>query len=155
MHDLTYSSPKNARAVIKDIADFDQQSGSRVERTIFNNRLVIVIICALLTCFLGYQASKLKLNANFEGTIPLHDPFMINYLAHADKLQSQGNALRIAVQANDGTIASARYLATLSSLTNDVLNLPGINRPLTTSLWTPNTRWTGVEANTITSGTVY
>jgi hypothetical protein len=47
-----------------------------------------------------------------------------------------------------------QYLATLDALTNDVLNLPGINRPLTTSLWTPNTRWTGVEANTITSGTV-
>jgi predicted RND superfamily exporter protein len=154
MHDLTYSPPKSSRNVIKDIADFDPQSGSRVERAIFNNRLVIVIICALLTIFLGYQTSKLKLNANYEGTIPLHDPFMVNYLAHAGKLQSQGNALRIAVQANDGTIASVQYLATLGALTNDVLNLPGINRPLTTSLWTPNTRWTGVEANTITSGTV-
>ncbi len=125
-----------------------------MEQAIFNNRLIIVVICALLTVFLGYEASKLKLNANFQGTIPLHDPFMINYLAHAGELQSQGNAIRIIAQAKSGTIASTQYLATLSALTDDVLNLPGVNRPLTTSLWTPNTRWMGVEENTIISGAV-
>jgi predicted RND superfamily exporter protein len=151
---LTYSSPKDSRVVIKDIADFDRQSGSGVERAIFNNRLVIVIICAILTVFLGFEASKLKLNANFEGTIPLHDPFMVNYQSHAAQLQSQGNALRIVVQADHGTIANVQYLAALSALTNDVVNLPGINKPLTTSLWTSTTRWVGVEQNAITDGAV-
>ena len=154
MHDLTYSPRRDAHIIVKDIADFDHQSGSWVERAIFNNRLIIVVICAFLTVFLGYEASKLKLNANFQGTIPLHDPFMVNYLAHAGELQSQGNALRIIAQAKSGTIASTQYLATLSALTDDVLNLPGVNRPLTTSLWTPNTRWMGVEENTIISGAV-
>ncbi len=113
-----------------------------------------MIICAVITIFLGFEATKLKLNANFEGTIPLHDPFMVNYRAHSDKLQSQGNALRIVVQADHGTISSVQYLATLESLTDDVLNLPGVNRPVATSLWTPNTLWLGVEENTIISGQV-
>ena len=146
--------PSTPRPMVADLEDFDHNSGSFVERLIFNNRLLIVILCAMLTVFFGWQASRLDLNANYDGTIPLRDPFMLHYLAHANDLQASGNALSIAVQADHGTIASAAYLSTLQNITNDVLDLPGVNRPFVTSLWTPTTRWTGVVQGGIISGQV-
>jgi uncharacterized protein len=151
---LTHSSRKDHRVIINDIADFDKNSGTLVERLIFNNRLVTVIISTVLTLFLGIEATHLRLNANFEGTIPPNHPFMLNYKEHGWELQSSGDALRIAVEANQNTIASAQYLATLEQVTNSVLDLPGVNRPFTTSLWTPTTWWMGVDQYGITKGAV-
>lgn len=144
----------NRQEVIADIGDFDHGSGSFVERLIFNNRRIIVLVCGLLTIFFAAEATRLKLNANYEGTIPTHDPFMVNYLAHFDQLQSKGNSLRIVVKQNQGTIDSAKYLATVQDVTNAVLDLPGVDKPFTSSLWTPNTRWIGVDRNGLTGGAV-
>jgi predicted RND superfamily exporter protein len=141
-------------AVIGDVGDFDRNSGSIFERLIFNNRLIIIILCAVVTLLLGHEATKLKLNANYEGTIPWADPFMVNYLKHYDFLQAQGNALRIVVQAKQGNIGNAKYLATLQHINDAVLDLPGINRPFVTSLWTPTTSWLTVDANGISVGQV-
>ena len=55
--------------VVRDLADFDRRSGSLVERLLFNHRLIIVLVCALLTALLGFQATKLRLNASFENRI--------------------------------------------------------------------------------------
>lgn len=143
-----------AQVVLEDINNFDKNSGSLVERLIFNNRLVIVIACAILTIIFGFETTDLRLNADYDGTIPTHHPFMVNYLNHAGELQSQGNALRIVVQADKGTIADAQYLASLERLTHAVLDLPGVDRPFTTSLWTPTTRWFGVNQSGITAGAV-
>ena len=79
---------------------------------------------------------------------------MVNYRAHFNELQSKGNALRIVVAADSGTIDSQAYLSTLQQVTTSVLDLPGVDRPFTTSLWTPTTRWVGVDQYGITGGAV-
>jgi hypothetical protein len=56
--------------VVRSLATFDARSGLPVERAIFNNRLWIVLACALLTLLLGFQATKLQINAGFEKMIP-------------------------------------------------------------------------------------
>jgi len=151
---VTFHSRIDTNAVVPNIYDFDRKSGSFLERLIFNNRIVIVIICLAVTVLLAHEITRVRLNANFEGTIPLHDPFMVNYQQHYNDLQSSGNALRIAVSADNGKIANAQYLETLSDLTNDVLDIPVINRPFVSSLWTPQTRWTGVDKDGLTAGAV-
>ena len=37
---------------------FDTRSGSFLERLLFNHRLVVVLVCAIVTGLLGYQAGK-------------------------------------------------------------------------------------------------
>ena len=49
------SSPPNAAT---GLADFDTRSGSIVERALFNHRLVVVVLCALVTLLLGWQAQR-------------------------------------------------------------------------------------------------
>ena len=42
---------------VSDLLSFDQSSGSKVERLFFNHRAVVVLVCALLTLVLGWQAA--------------------------------------------------------------------------------------------------
>ena len=140
--------------VIADIANFDLKSGSFLERVLFNHRPLILLACLLATLFLGFEASHTKLNASFDKMIPTHQPFIVNFLSHYDDLQSQGNAIRIVVTANDGNIISTHYLAVLREINDQVFLLPGVDRPYMTSIWTPNTRWLAVTPDGLSGGPV-
>jgi predicted RND superfamily exporter protein len=139
---------------ISDIVDFDHGSGSMVERLLFNNRPLILLICLLATVFFGFEATRVKLNASFEQMIPTHQPFIVNFFHHYDDLQSQGNAIRIAVQANQGTIINAHYLEILKEINDKIYLLPNVDRAFMTSLWTPATRWVAVISDGLSSGPV-
>jgi hypothetical protein len=140
--------------VIADIADFDKGSGSFVERVLFNHRPIIMIICAIATLFLGFEATKVRLSADYSQMIPVHQPYIVNYLNHYDDLSTSSNAVQIAVVANNGTILDAHYLQVLENLNNEVYLLPGINRPFEQSLWSPQTSWQLVTPDGITGGSV-
>ena len=146
---LKYRSP-----AIRNLEDFDRKSGSLAERVLFNNRPIILFLCAIMTIFLGVEATQVKLNASFERMIPLHQPLIVNYYDHYNELQSQANAIEIAVQADHGTIIDAHYLDVLKQLNDTVYLLPNVDRPFMTSLWTPNTRWVAVLSDGLATGPV-
>jgi predicted RND superfamily exporter protein len=133
---------------------FDPKSGSLVERLLFNNRLFIVIACAIVTALLGWQATKLQFNASFEKTIPTHHPYIENFLANQQQLSGLGNAVRIAVANPKGSIYDAAYLETLRKLSDEVFLVPGVARNQMKSLWTPTTRWVGVTEEGLEGGPV-
>jgi uncharacterized protein len=133
---------------------FDPRSGSLVERALFNHRLVVVVLCALVTALLGWQATKLTLNASFEKTIPQHHPYIANFLQHQNELTGLGNAVRVAVANPAGSIYDAKYLDTLRRLSDEVFLVPGVARNQMKSLWTPTTRWVGVTEDGLEGGPV-
>ena len=103
----------NAMPAIADLADFDRRSGNRFERLIFNNRLLVVVACVLATLLLGWQATRLTLNAAFEKTIPHHQPYIKNFLEHRNDLKGLGNAVRVVVENKRGDIFEPAYLQAL------------------------------------------
>ena len=134
--------------------DFDPRSGSWLERLLFNHRLVIVALCALVTAVLGWQATKLQLNASFEKAIPTQHPYIANFLTHQRDMTGLGNAVRIAVANPSGSIYNKDYLETLRLFSDEVFLLPGVNRAQMKSLWTPSTRWVGVTEAGLEGGPV-
>ncbi|MCB5945644.1 RND family transporter [Acidocella sp. KAb 2-4] len=140
--------------IISDVLDFDHGSGSLVERLLFNNRPIILFLCLIATLILGFEATHIKLNASFEKMIPRHQPFIVNFYNHYADLQSQGNAIDIAVQADNGTIINAHYLEVLKELNDKIYLLPNVDRAFMTSLWTPSTRWVSVVSDGLASGPV-
>ena len=100
----------NDQPMVRNLGDFDRASGSVVERALFNHRGWIILLCLLVTSFLGWQATKLQLSASFEKTVPAQHPFIVNFLAHQSELQGLGNAVRIAVANPKGSIYDAKYL---------------------------------------------
>ena len=67
---------------------FDRNSGTRLERVVFNNRRAVIIGCAILTVLLALAAVwRLTLNASFEKMIPRGHPFIQNYLENRNELR--------------------------------------------------------------------
>ncbi|MCW8277865.1 RND family transporter [Pseudomonas sp. PCH199] len=137
-----------------DLAHFDPRSGSVLERALFNHRIWVLVLCLLTTLVLGFQSSRVELNASFEKMIPTHHPYIANYLNHQRELSGLGNALRIAVANKHGDIYDAEYLKTLQKLSDQVYLLPGVDRAYMKSLWTPATRWVAVTEEGLDGGPV-
>ncbi|TDN69989.1 MMPL family transporter [Paraburkholderia sp. BL10I2N1] len=151
---MKHDSSLAEQPVIRDLKDFDTKSGSLAERFLFNNRLLVVVVCLVLTTVLGLQATKLTLNAGFEKMIPTKHPFIVNYLANRSELTGLGNTLNIVVENKHGTIFDAAYLDSLRKLNDDIFLLPGVDRAYMKSLWTPSTRWLGVTEEGLEGGPV-
>ena len=137
-----------------DRGGFDARSGSLIERALFNHRALVLLLCALVTAVLGWQATRLQLNASFEKTIPADHRYIRNFLAHQNDLSGLGNAVRIAVANPGGSIYDAKYLETLKQLSDEVFLVPGVARNQMKSLWTPTTRWVGVTEEGLEGGPV-
>ncbi|MBT0961185.1 efflux RND transporter permease subunit [Denitromonas iodatirespirans] len=137
-----------------EMAAFDHHSGSRLERILFNHRVIVVSLCVLITVMLGWQAAHLRLNANFEKTIPTGHPYIAQYLEHRSELTGLGNAVRIAIATRGESIYDKNYLATLQALSDELFVMPGVDRAQMKSLWTPSTRWSGVTEEGLDGGPV-
>ena len=148
------TTPADSPGAPTSLDDFDPRSGSFVERTLFNNRRLVVLLCLRATAVLGWQASKLTLNASFEKTIPASHPYIQNYKANESQLSGLGNAVRIVVANPRGNILDAQYMETLRKLSDEVFLLPGVDRSRMRSLWTPSTRWVGVTEEGLEGGPV-
>ncbi|MEM6579708.1 MAG: MMPL family transporter [Pseudomonadota bacterium] len=127
--------------IIGDLTGFDFQSGTFLEKLVFNNRPAVMFMCLLVTLFLGYQATQIKLQAGFEKMLPKNHEYVLNYVANADALKGLGNNLRVVVAVEDGTIFTKENLEFVEAVSDELFFTPGVNRNGLKSIWTPNTRW--------------
>jgi uncharacterized protein len=151
---MTVQHSTSDHPVIRDISEFNINSGSRVERLLFNNRGIVVGICILFTLLLASQAHRLQLAASFEKMIPTSHPYIVNFFANRAELSGLGNSIRIVVENTDGTIYDAEYLDILRKINDEVFLISGVERPYMKSLWTSSTRWVGVTEYGLDGGPV-
>ncbi|MDF1552934.1 MAG: MMPL family transporter [Deferrisomatales bacterium] len=151
---MKFQDANELQPVVRDVADFDQNTGSLGERVLFNYRGMVLAVCLVVTAVLGYQATTLKLNASYEKTIPTGHPYIANYLKHQGDLAGLGNAVRIAVETTGKSIYDTAYMQTLQELSDELFLLPGVDRVFMKSLWTPSTRWFGVTEEGFEGGPV-
>ena len=147
--------PMDAMPVIRDLGEFDADSGSRLERLIFKNRRIIVAASVVLTLVLGWLgATRYVLNADFEAMIPSHHPFVRNWAEHRGELRGLGNSLRVAVENTRGDVYDPGYLEALRQITDELFLMPGVDRAWVKSLWMPAVRWTEVTEEGFRGGPV-
>ncbi|MEM7668691.1 MAG: MMPL family transporter, partial [Pseudomonadota bacterium] len=132
----------------------DLNSGNFLERLIFGNRPVVLLVFALISAFLSFQVTNLRSDAGFEKMIPAEHPYVAKFLEHREALGGLANVVRIVVAARDGTILDAEYLDTLQKITDEVFYIEGVDRGNLRSLWTPNMRWMAVTSEGFTGGPV-
>ena len=130
------------------------QKASGFERFIFKHRAVLLCCLAIVTIFLGYQASQLRLEASFEKMIPTYHPYLQNYLEHKDDLKGLGNVIRVSVENTNGDIFDAEYLDVLQKITDELFFIPGVDRAGVKSLWMPLVRWQEVTEEGFAGGPV-
>jgi uncharacterized protein len=139
---------------ISESKEIENETAPFLERLLFRNRLLILVLFILTTVFLGYQASSLRMEASFEKMIPTYHSYIANYLKHKNDLKGLGNVLWISVENTKGDIFDSEYLDTLRRITETVFYIPGVARSDLKSLWTPNVRWTRVTEEGFEGGAV-
>jgi len=140
--------------VVKELKDFDQNSGNLLERLIFNNRLAVMSACVVVTLLLAYQATKIDFNASFEKMLPQSHPYIKNYLANKKDLPGLGNSIRVVVENTRGDIFDPQFLDTLRQINDDLVLTPGVDRAWVKSIWTPAVRWNEVTEEGFQGGPV-
>jgi predicted RND superfamily exporter protein len=150
-----HAAPDAEAPIPGALEHFDHNSGTRLERLVFNNRRAVVLVCLALTVLLGVAAVlRLSLNASFEKMLPRGHPYIQNYLEHRSDLRGLGNSLRIVVENTDGDIYAPRYLDALRQISDELVLTPGVDRAWVKSLWTPAVRWTEVTEEGFRGGPV-
>lgn len=100
------------------------------ETHLFRNRMWVILSFILITIFLGYQASQLKMDAAFSKNIPLNHEYMKTYTKH-QKDFGGANRIMVSVEDTSGnilTLNTSKHLKTFtinyfSSLELNVLKL--------------------------------
>ncbi len=124
-----------------------------LENLIFHNRRVVMVLFAVLTVFMAYQATHLRVDAGFTKLLPLEHEYMKTYVKYRDDFGG-ANRVVIAVSAPKGDIFTARYFQVLREVTDEVFFLPGVDRTRVTSIFTPNARFTEVVEDGISGGNI-
>lgn len=126
---------------------------SGLENLIFSNRRLFLGLFILVTLFMGYSVSNLKIDAGFSKQLPLEHEYMQTYVEHRKEFGG-ANRVLIALMAKDGDIFTPQFFETLEKATDDVFFIPGVDRAQVTSLFTPNVRFTEVVEDGIAGGNV-
>ena len=147
-------SENPAMPIVRELKDFDLQSGSGLERFIFNNRVIVFLACLIATVLLGVAASRIEVNANFERMIPIGSPYIQNYLDNKSELPGLGNTVRVVVENKTGDIFDSEYLDVLRKINDDLYLIPGVDRSWMKSIWMPIVRWREVTEDGINGGAV-
>ena len=141
--------------VIRHLRDFDQRSGNRLERWVFNHRPLFMLFMVIVTLLLGYMAlTRLELRPSFEKMIPQSQPYIQNFLENRKSLRGLGSSVRVVVENTQGDIFDPEYLAVLKQVNDDLFLTEGVDRAWMKSLWSPSVRWTEVTEQGFQGGPV-
>jgi len=124
-----------------------------LENLVFGNRRVVMAIFAVLTVFMAYEASHLRIDAGFTKLLPLEHEYMKTYVKYRDDFGG-ANRVVIAVSVPKGDIFTPRFFQILREVTDEVFFLPGVDRTRVTSIFTPNARFTEVVEDGIAGGNI-
>ncbi|MEA3240746.1 MAG: MMPL family transporter [Pseudomonadota bacterium] len=122
-----------------------------VESLVFRNRTLVIIAFALITIFMGYSASNLKVDAGFTKLVPMEHEFMKTYVRHQEDFGG-ANKVLVALAPKKGDIFTPEFFSAIQKVTEEVFFLPGVDRSRVISIFTPNARFTEVTEEGFAGG---
>jgi len=126
---------------------------NKLEYGLFRHRPAVIILFVLATLFLLFKASQIKLDAAFTKNIPLAHPYMQTYMQHAKDFGGANNVL-ISVCDASGNIFNPNFFDTFKKVHDQVYYMPGVDRVLVKSLFSPSTRFVEVVEDGFAGGPV-
>lgn len=124
-----------------------------LQKGVFRNRGIVISIFAVITVFLMYQASQLKLDAGFTKNIPLNHEYMQTYIKHKENFGGANNIL-VSVCDTESEIFNQSFFDTFKDIHDEVFFINGVNRSLVVSLYSPATRFTEIVEGGFSGGPV-
>lgn len=109
----------------------------KLERFLFGQRSLVLIVLGILTIVMGYFGLQLRMEAGYEKQMPIGHEYVRTFEQYRDQLFG-ANRLTVVVKSRKGTIWNQAALKRLYEVTQAVIFLPNIDRLGVQSLWTPN-----------------
>ncbi|MFD2166576.1 RND family transporter [Thalassotalea euphylliae] len=125
----------------------------KIEIGIFRHRAFVLAMFIVATAVLLFQATQLKLDAAFTKNIPLNHQYMKTYLKHQKDFGGANNIL-ISVCDADGDIFNEPFFNALKGVHDQLFFIPGVDRILVKSLYSPSTRFVEVVEDGFAGGPV-
>lgn len=92
---------------------------------ILRNRIAILVVLALLTVFMGYKATEVKMTYKFGGILPEDDSTYLEYAKFLDEFGEDGNVMVIGTQGEE--IFNVDNFAAWYVLGNEIKALDGVD----------------------------
>lgn len=124
-----------------------------IEKVVFKHRVGVIAFFTLITLFLFYNATQLKLDAGFTKNIPLNHEYMQTYIEHKENFGGANNVL-VSVCDLNGDIFNTEFFDTLKNVHDQLFFINGVNRSLVVSLFSPSTRFTEIVEGGFSGGPV-
>ncbi|WP_392343660.1 RND family transporter [Pseudoalteromonas prydzensis] len=124
-----------------------------LEKVVFRHRLLMVMSFIVITCFLGFKATQIQLDASFNKNIPLNHDYMKVYLKH-EKQFGGANSILISVCDDSGDIFNPEFFTQLKAVHDQLYFIPGVNRPLVNSIFAPSARFVEVVEDGFAGGPI-
>ena len=125
----------------------------KLENMIFDHRRWVIGLFVVVTIFMAYSATELRVDAGFSKLLPLQHPYMKTFTKHRQEFGG-ANRILIALMAKEGDIFTPEFFEALRVCTDEVFFIPGVDRTRVSSLFTPNVRFTEVVEDGIAGGNV-
>ncbi len=124
-----------------------------LENLIFGHRKFFLGIFLVLTIFMAYSATHLRIDAGFTKLLPMQHKYMQTFIKYGKEFGG-ANRILVALKAKEGDIFTPDFFNTLEKVTDEVFFLPGVDRSKVKSLFTPNVRFTEVTEEGFVGGNV-
>lgn len=121
--------------------------------TLLAYRPVVLLLFLLLSAWLGYQATGLRLDPGFEKSIPASHPYTEVHREYSGSFGS-ANTIEVAIIRKEGKIFDARFLDKLKGLTNDLRSIDGVDPASVLSLFSPQAVFVSVDENGFRGGRI-
>lgn len=126
---------------------------SEFENVLFTKRKLVIFLFFLVSVFMSWSVTHLKVDAGFNKMLPLKHDYMKTFIQYRDEFGG-ANRVLVALTVKEGDIFTAEFFETLKLATDEVFFIPGVDRARVTSLFTPNVRFSEVVEDGITGGNV-
>jgi len=126
---------------------------SRLEIGLFRHKILVLMLFVITSAFFLFQATQIRLDASFTKNIPLNHTYMKTYLKHRENFGGANNIL-ISVCDTNGDIFNAEFFNALRGVHDKLFFIPGVNRILVKSLFSPSTRFVEVVEDGFAGGPV-
>ncbi|MDM4771808.1 RND family transporter [Solimonas sp. SE-A11] len=123
------------------------------EPLIFSRRRLTLAVLAIITVFLGWQATHLRVETGFDKQLPLGHPYIGVYKQYQKEFGG-ANVTLVALRQKEGDIYNASFMRTLRALTDAVYFTPGMDRARVSSIFTPDVRYLEVVEGGFAGGNV-
>jgi predicted RND superfamily exporter protein len=120
---------------------------------LINWRYAIVSVFVVITVFMLYSMTNLKIETGFKKQLPLKHEYMQTFLQYEQEFGG-ANRILVALVARDGDMFTQKFFEDFEAITDQVFFIPGVDRASVRSIFTPNVRFVEIVEDGFAGGNV-